>query len=75
MSGEATGEATGDATAERPAVGEPRPLPSNWDATWQRALADWMAVENLEERAAAPGWIDRRVLEFLRAKASTAATG
>ena len=53
---------------ERPFVGEPRPFPSNWDARWQRALDDWMAVENLEERAAAPGWIDRRVLALLRAK-------
>jgi uncharacterized Ntn-hydrolase superfamily protein len=52
----------------RPSVGEPRPFPSNWDARWQRALDDWMAVENLEERAAAPGWIDRRVLGVLRAK-------
>jgi uncharacterized Ntn-hydrolase superfamily protein len=51
----------------RPSVGEPRPFPSNWDARWQRALDDWMAVENLEERAAAPGWIDRRVLGVLRA--------
>jgi uncharacterized Ntn-hydrolase superfamily protein len=50
----------------RPAVGEPRPLPPNWDATWQRALDDWMAVENLEERAAASGWIDTRVLAVLR---------
>ncbi|HEY6013048.1 MAG TPA: DUF1028 domain-containing protein [Candidatus Limnocylindrales bacterium] len=54
--------------APRPFVGEPRPLPANWDARWQRALDDWMAVENLEERAAAPGWIDRRVLAVLRAK-------
>ena len=46
----------------RPFVGEPQPYPSNWDARWQRALDDWMGVENLEERAAAPGWIDRRVL-------------
>ncbi len=53
---------------ERPSVGEPRGLPSNWDATWQRALDDWMSVENLEERAAASGWIDRRVLEILRAR-------
>jgi uncharacterized Ntn-hydrolase superfamily protein len=52
----------------RPYVGEPRPLPPNWDARWQRALDDWMAVENLEERAAAPGWVDRRVLGVLRAK-------
>ena len=52
----------------RPSVGEPRELPSNWDATWQRALDDWMSVENLEERTAASGWIDRRVLEILRAR-------
>jgi uncharacterized Ntn-hydrolase superfamily protein len=52
----------------RPSVGEPRPFPSSWDARWQRALDDWMAVENLEERAAAPGWIDRRVLAVLRAR-------
>jgi uncharacterized Ntn-hydrolase superfamily protein len=57
-----------DAVEPRPSVGEPRPFPSNWDARWQRALDDWMAVENLEERAAAPGWIDRRVLGVLRAK-------
>jgi hypothetical protein len=53
-------------------TGTPAPLPSNWDAAWQRALEDWMSVENLEERLAAPGWIDRRVLEFLRAKAGAA---
>lgn len=52
----------------RPFVGQPRPFPANWDARWQRALDDWMAVENLEERAAAPGWIDRRVLTVLRTK-------
>jgi uncharacterized Ntn-hydrolase superfamily protein len=52
----------------RPSVGESRELPSNWDTTWQRALDDWMSVENLEERAAASGWIDRRVLEILRAR-------
>lgn len=34
----------------------------------QQALDDWMAVENLEERAAAPGWIDPRVLALLRAR-------
>ncbi len=53
---------------ERPTIGEPRELPPNWDATWQRALDDWMSVENLEERAAASGWVDRRVLEILRAR-------
>ena len=67
MSGAA---AAGD-TEARPSVGEPRPLPPNWDAGWQRALDDWMAVENLEERAAAPGWIDRRVLDVLRARLGT----
>jgi uncharacterized Ntn-hydrolase superfamily protein len=64
-----SGPATGD-KEPRPSVGEPRPFPSNWDASWQRALDDWMGVENLEERAAAPGWIDRRVLAVLRAKRS-----
>jgi hypothetical protein len=29
-----------------------------------------MAVENLEERTAASGWVDHRVLEFLRGKAT-----
>jgi uncharacterized Ntn-hydrolase superfamily protein len=53
----------------RPMTGEPAPLPSSWDPEWQQALEDWMAVENLEERTAAPGWVDGRVLEFLRAKA------
>jgi uncharacterized Ntn-hydrolase superfamily protein len=54
----------------RPWTGEPRPYPSNWDEAWQRALDAWMSVENLEERTAAPGWIDRRVLEVLRARKS-----
>ncbi len=57
-----------DDKGPRPFVGEPRPLAPDWDARWQRALDDWMAVENLEERAVAPGWIDRRVLAVLRAK-------
>lgn len=65
MSGAPAGE-----TEPRPSVGEPRPLPPNWDERWQRALDDWMAVENLEERAAAPGWIDRRVLGVLRSRRS-----
>jgi uncharacterized Ntn-hydrolase superfamily protein len=49
-----------------PAVGEPRPFPSNWDDAWQRALIEWMDVANLEARIAAPGWVDPRVVEILR---------
>jgi uncharacterized Ntn-hydrolase superfamily protein len=49
-----------------PAVGEPRPFPSNWDDAWQRALHEWMDVANLEARVAAPGWIDPRVIDILR---------
>jgi uncharacterized Ntn-hydrolase superfamily protein len=56
--------------ATRPFVGTPRELPEGWDDTWQSALLEWMAVENLEERAAAPGWIDGRVLEVLRTRAA-----
>ncbi len=47
-------------------TGEPRPVPDNWDSAWEGALSEWMSVENLEERTAARGWIDPRVLEFLR---------
>lgn len=57
--------------APRPFVGRPRPYPSNWDDAWQQALDDWMAVENLEERAAAPGWIDPRVLAIVRSRRSS----
>ncbi len=55
---------------ERPSVGEPRSLPEGWDAAWQERLLAWMSVENLEERTAAAGWIDPRVLECLRTAAS-----
>ncbi len=50
-------------------TGQPRPLPANWDDGWQAALDEWMGTENLEERAAASGWIDPRVVEHLAAKA------
>jgi uncharacterized Ntn-hydrolase superfamily protein len=76
MPGNAAAPADGDADqparaeAERPAIGDPRPLPGGWDPAWHQALIDWMSVENLEERAAAPGWIDPRVLEFMRARAA-----
>ncbi len=59
-----------DEAAERPFTGEPRPLPSGWDDAWQDALVAWMGVENLETRQAAPGWIDPRVLAFLRDKSA-----
>jgi uncharacterized Ntn-hydrolase superfamily protein len=51
---------------ERPSVGDPRPLPDGWDPAWQDRLLAWMAVENLEERTAAAGWIDPKVLAYLR---------
>ena len=64
--------AAGTDTGERPMTGVARELPPNWDAEWQGALWDWMGVENLEERSAAPGWIDPRVLAVLRVKARSA---
>jgi uncharacterized Ntn-hydrolase superfamily protein len=67
MTPPAPGAPSADA-GERPFVGTPRALPSGWTAAWQGALEDWMAVENLEERTAAPGWIDPRVLGVLRSK-------
>jgi uncharacterized Ntn-hydrolase superfamily protein len=57
------------AASDRPAIGEPRSLPEGWDEAWQAALVAWMAMENLEERTAAAGWIDPRVLDYLRARA------
>jgi uncharacterized Ntn-hydrolase superfamily protein len=60
-----------DGTEPRPGVGTPRDLPTNWDARWHRALDDWMAVENLEERSTVPGWIDPRVLAILRDRVTT----
>ncbi len=57
---------------ERPSVGDPRPLPDGWDDRWQDRLLAWMGVENLEERTAAPGWIDPKVLAYLRAAARRA---
>lgn len=69
---DATDATESSEAADRPMTGTPAPLPSNWDASWQGALEDWMAVANLEERTAAPGWIDPRVLAVLRAKAGTA---
>jgi uncharacterized Ntn-hydrolase superfamily protein len=47
-------------------IGEPREVPDSWDEQWEAALTEWMSVENLEERMAARGWIDPRVLDHLR---------
>jgi uncharacterized Ntn-hydrolase superfamily protein len=47
-------------------TGAPRPLVAGWDAGWEAALCEWMAVENLEDRLAASGWIDPRVMQHLR---------
>ena len=57
---------------ERPFAGDPRPFPDGWDAAWQERLLAWMAVENLEERTAAAGWIDPKVLAYLRGAARKA---
>lgn len=59
---------------ERPSPGDLRPFPDGWDTLWQERLLAWMAVENLEERTAAAGWIDPKVLAYLR-RAAGAATG
>jgi uncharacterized Ntn-hydrolase superfamily protein len=69
--GEAPPAGEGSHDADRPMTGTPRDYPSTWDATWQGALEDWMSVENLEERVAAPGWIDPRVLAVLRDRAAS----
>jgi uncharacterized Ntn-hydrolase superfamily protein len=50
-------------------TGEPRPLPPGWDEAWEASLNEWMAVENLEERMTASGWLDPLVLELLRGRA------
>jgi uncharacterized Ntn-hydrolase superfamily protein len=52
-----------------PRTGEPRTPPDEWDQAWDAVLTEWMSVENLEERAAARGWVDPRVVAFLRARA------
>lgn len=49
-------------------TGTPREVPADWDDTWEAALAEWMSVENLESRMTARGWIDPRVLQFMREK-------
>lgn len=56
-------------------TGEPRPTPASWTPGWEAALSEWMGVENLEERTTASGWIDPRVLEFLRERADAQAAG
>jgi len=67
-----TSRATDDEAGERPMTGTPRELPDGWTMAWHGALEDWMGVANLEERTAAPGWIDPRVLAVLRDQAKAA---
>jgi uncharacterized Ntn-hydrolase superfamily protein len=47
-------------------TGDPREAPASWTDPWESALAEWMSVENLEERMTARGWIDPRVVDHLR---------
>lgn len=54
------------AEAQPEGIGQPREYASGWDRDWETSLIQWMRVVNLEERAAAAGWIDPRVLTFLR---------
>lgn len=51
-------------------TGTPREAPAGWNEQWEAALAEWMSVENLEERMTARGWIDPRVLQFMRGRAA-----
>jgi uncharacterized Ntn-hydrolase superfamily protein len=54
------------ATAESRRVGEARPATDAWTTEWDAELLAWMGFANLEERAAALGWIDPQVLRELR---------
>lgn len=56
-------------------VGEPRDTGPGWDTGWDDALLGWMGVANLEERAAASGWIDPVVLGELRRTTDRPAEG
>jgi uncharacterized Ntn-hydrolase superfamily protein len=47
-------------------IGEARDAGPGWDTAWDGAFVTWMGLANLEERTAAPGWIDPVVLEELR---------
>ncbi|HUR16711.1 MAG TPA: DUF1028 domain-containing protein [Candidatus Limnocylindrales bacterium] len=53
-----------DTVTER--TGEPREMPVAWDESWEAVMAEWISTENLEERMTARGWIDPKVLEYLR---------
>jgi uncharacterized Ntn-hydrolase superfamily protein len=47
-------------------TGEARDMPTDWDDGWEAAMSEWISTENLEERMTARGWIDPRVLEYMR---------
>jgi uncharacterized Ntn-hydrolase superfamily protein len=70
LSGPSAGSSAGSPLAQRPVTGTPRELPDGWTPEWHAALEDWMGVVNLEERTAAAGWIDPRVLAVLREQAN-----
>jgi uncharacterized Ntn-hydrolase superfamily protein len=53
-----------DTVTER--TGEPRDVPAVWTDEWDAVMAEWVSTENLEERMTARGWIDPRVLDYLR---------
>jgi uncharacterized Ntn-hydrolase superfamily protein len=53
-------------TSTSPRVGVPREASADWSTDWDAALVGWMGVANLEERAAALGWIDPVVIDLLR---------
>ena len=64
----ARGASVDDTVTER--TGEPREAPTGWDLGWEAAMAEWISTENLEERMTARGWIDPRVLAYLRDKSA-----
>ncbi len=47
-------------------VGTPRAAPASWSAALDRRFHAWLALDNLDGRRVAAGWIDGLVLERLR---------
>lgn len=55
-----------DELEPRALMGTPRPGPERWDANLERRFHAWLALDNLDARRVAAGWIDPLVLERLR---------